>query len=483
MSASIPNGSMAVRMYRGILGDCFLLRYTQSEREDCHILIDCGVLQSVKGAKEQMKRIVDDLHATTGGRLDLVVLTHEHHDHQSGFLYEKERFFGADFSVGELWLAWTENPSDAQAIRLHARFDKVKRALAKVTAIARSNSAFSQDPRIGTVTALAEFVPPAEDGEVAGRKQSIIERLRHKAGGQATRYLEPGDVVRPQAAPTLRVSVLGPPRDEQRLRKDLPSAGAGKEVYLSSLDEAIALEDHALRALGQPVEEVASPFAQPHQRSLQQAQRSASRQPDGALASVEQRYFDPEQAWRNIEDEWLDSAECVALKMDSDTNNTSLVLALELPDGQVLLFPGDAQVGNWISWGDQTYPRVAVDGEPAPRTLDDLLQRVTLYKVGHHCSHNATAKALGLEKMTDSRLVAMIPVVTAVAEGKGWQMPYPELLTALQTRTRRRVLIGDSDPAREAEIFAQNPTSSRNPAQLEYAADGLWVELGIRCTA
>ncbi|MCQ4270012.1 MBL fold metallo-hydrolase [Pseudomonas kuykendallii] len=480
MGTSIPNGSMAVRMYRGILGDCFLLRYGQAGR-DIHILIDCGVLQGVKGAKEQMKRIVDDLHATTGGVLDLVVLTHEHHDHLSGFLYEKERFFGDAFTIDELWLAWTENPSDPQAIRLHARFDKVKSALAKVTAIARSSSAFSQDPRIGTVAALAEFIPSADGGDAVGAKQSIIERLRRKAGGQATRYLEPGDVVRPRAAPTLKVNVMGPPRDEQRLRKDLPSAGAGKEVYLSSLDEAIALEDHALRALGEPVVEQGSPFAQPHRRSREEARKAGTARPSGPLASIEQRYFDDAQAWRNIEDEWLDSAECIALKMDSDTNNTSLVLAFELPDGQVLLFPGDAQVGNWIFWGDQTYPRAAIDGEPAPQVLDDILRRVTLYKVGHHCSHNATAKALGLEKMTDSRLVAMIPVVAAVAEGKGWQMPYPELLTALQARTQRRVLVGDSDPEREAGIFAQNPTSSRAPAELSYAQDGLWVELGIRC--
>jgi hypothetical protein len=41
----------------------------------------------------------------------------------------------------------------------------------------------------------------------------------------------------------------------------------------------------------------------------------------------------------------------LALQLDSDTNNTSLVLAFELgKSGRVLLFPGDAQVGNWLSW-------------------------------------------------------------------------------------------------------------------------------------
>ena len=35
------------------------------------------------------------------------------------------------------------------------------------------------------------------------------------------------------------------------------------------------------------------------------------------------------------------------------TNNTSLVLAIErIADGKVLLFPADAQEGNWLSWHD-----------------------------------------------------------------------------------------------------------------------------------
>lgn len=60
---------------------------------------------------------------------------------------------------------------------------------------------------------------------------------------------------------------------------------------------------------------------------------------------------------------------------------------------------------------------------------------------------------LDSEKMTDSRLLAIFPVATATAmataEGKGWQVPNPELLTASQARTHRRVLGGDSDPDHE----------------------------------
>lgn len=482
MSPSTTPGQIAVRMYRGILGDCFLLRYGENG-ETRHILIDCGVLQGVAGARERMQSIVEDIHQTSAGKLDLVVLTHEHHDHLSGFLYERERFFGTDFRIDELWLAWTEAPNDVQAMALRARFDRAKSALAKVAAISGAATGLSQDPRISTVHSLAAFMGLRADDKEALPKggRAVIESLKAKAGPQATRYLEPGDVVHPAAAKLLKALVLGPPRSEQRLRKDLPSNGAGKEVYLISLDEALALEDRARRLAGEKPHDPDLPFALPKQRSMAEVERAAalSLASPGAPVSVEERYYNGQEEWRRIEDEWLDSAETLALKMDSDTNNTSLVLAFELPDGQVLLFPGDAQVGNWLSWGDQTYPRAAVQGQPAPQTRDDILSRVTLYKVGHHCSHNATLRTLGLEKMTDPRLVAMIPVVAEVARSNEWNMPYPDLLGALQERTRRRIVSGDGNPLMEEESFRRAPTDPNNPVDLTYGPDALWVELRI----
>ena len=55
-------------------------------------------------------------------------------------------------------------------------------------------------------------------------------------------------------------------------------------------------------------------------------------------------------AWRRIDQDWLYSAEQLALEMNNDTNNGSLVLAFELsPGGKVLLFAADAQRGSWVS--------------------------------------------------------------------------------------------------------------------------------------
>lgn len=114
-----------------------------------------------------------------------------------------------------------------------------------------------------------------------------------------------------------------------------------------------------------------------------------------------------------------------------------------------MLFAADAQVGNWLSWHDQPYPENdeknhAAVGEVGKVTAESLLNRTILYKVGHHASHNATLSAQGLEMMTHSDLVAMIPVVSAVSDTKkGWHMPYVPLLKKLVEKTKGRVLRGD----------------------------------------
>jgi hypothetical protein len=128
------------------------------------------------------------------------------------------------------------------------------------------------------------------------------------------------------------------------------------------------------------------------------------------------------------------------LALDSDTNNTSLVLAFELTSGgDVILFPGDAQVGNWLSWEPLEWQ---LDEAGTARTVKsgDLLARTVLYKVGHHGSHNATLREKGLELMASSELAAMIPVNRVTAKKMDWLMPFPPLHTRLVEKTHGRVI-------------------------------------------
>ena len=165
-------------------------------------------------------------------------------------------------------------------------------------------------------------------------------------------------------------------------------------------------------------------------------------------------YGNRNEEQRRISGEWLNSAAELALQLDNYTNNTSLVLAFEI-DGApgVLLFVGDAQIGNWLSW--KTVSFRAQPGEE-PVSAADLLARTVFYKVGHHGSHNATLKTGGLEAMKSDALVAAIPVDEEFARKpkganpNGWDMPAAPLLKALTERAKGRILRADSDFPQQA---------------------------------
>ena len=91
-----------IRMYRPGLGECFLLTFPRLG-VPFHMLIDCGVVPGPNRLR-MMKAIAADIHKTTGGRLDVVVITHRHWDHISGFFQAREVF--EKMSVEQVWLGW-----------------------------------------------------------------------------------------------------------------------------------------------------------------------------------------------------------------------------------------------------------------------------------------------------------------------------------------------------------------------------------------
>ncbi|WP_166037464.1 MBL fold metallo-hydrolase [Sphingosinicella sp. YJ22] len=444
---------VVVRMYKKLLGDCFLIRIERDDGTKSHVMIDCGLLQGVSGASDYMKKVAADIRETAGGSVDLLVVTHEHWDHISGFSQAKEILLDKDRPLfRQLWMAWTEDPNDKQAEGLRDAFEDRKEA---VTHFAVALAASGHD--IEGTDGLGGFIGPHDDaapaafgsdlgaapkGRLTGRR--VMEEL--KAQSDEVRYLGPGDVVDVPGT-GLPALVLAPPRSESRLFKDLPSKGEGKETYLAESFLAYSMPlDGGAEAAGQT-----SPFSPRYCGCLKEME-SGEKGRDPVRDWFQDHYFAPldsdgkEQSYRRIDSTWLQPFEALALKLDSDTNNTSLVLAFRLPDDTFMLFAADAQVGNWLSWHDQTYK---VNGEEL--TAEQVLGRTRFYKVGHHGSHNATLRGRGLELMTHKELVAACSTDQTVAskQGKqdkdppGWEMPYGHVKEALLERTRGRLIRGD----------------------------------------
>ena len=112
MPATLQPNELRVRMYRVGFGDCFLLSLPGADRHH-HVLVDCGV--HAKGDIKTMPAIVQDIRAETNDTLDLVVVTHAHQDHISGFGTQEAEW--AKVTVKEIWMPWTEDPTDAQAMK------------------------------------------------------------------------------------------------------------------------------------------------------------------------------------------------------------------------------------------------------------------------------------------------------------------------------------------------------------------------------
>src|SRR3954454_4723800 len=117
-----PPGGAVVRMYRIGHGDCFLIAFAgKAADKPAYVLIDCGYKPGSPGklaTPTKVKDIGADIIATTGGFVDIAVVTHEHQDHVNGFT--ATNFPG--LKVGEVWFAWTEDPDDDIANKLRKKF-------------------------------------------------------------------------------------------------------------------------------------------------------------------------------------------------------------------------------------------------------------------------------------------------------------------------------------------------------------------------
>lgn len=468
-----------VRMYRHGLGDCFLLTFPRPGQSPFNMLIDFGALARNKGqmtaVAEHIRDTVRDGAGSTvphaKARLDVVVGTHEHKDHVSGF-NQARQVFNSDFDFGAVWLAWTENLGKPEVQRIKETRKSALKTLQ--AAVASSPLAVAGGPlrELPSLLSFNDDDDSTEQRKVADAMEYLKLRGRQ---ANALRFLEPGG--EPFAlgdVDDVRVYVLGPPRDPsslktsavtERMKRDdvvyhLGGAGA---AAIDALAAAVpALFNTAATTAGRMADRF-QPFSPEHRvarKLTPQGKKTAIRNPYFAriMRGVQSHYDDPQQSWRQIDDDWLGAFGQLALDLDNDTNNTSLVLAFEfVSKREVLLFVADAQVGSWLSWAKLEFE---VPGQAKALPALDLLRRTVFYKVGHHCSHNATLKSGGLELMRREDLVAFIALDKETARNQGpkelggWKMPAAQLFKALGERANERVVISDVNEPLSAKAAA-----------------------------
>lgn len=464
----------AIRCYGQGLGDCFLLAFPRAAtpKEPCYVVIDCGIAKGTPDEAERMQTIVRDIHAATGGRLDMLAVTHQHYDHVIGFAHAEAIW--KTFTVAHVYLPWTEKPNDPDAATLVKAAMRLNRAAhhAAERAADRTGAANGSGLRLsdGLLAVGSEsFGIGAAEGIERGM-QIAIERCP----AERRVYCEPGDVL-PLADTGVHAYVLGPPRYKNRDGKELVSARNRPLVrLLEDPDEMYSYAQLDLAPDGAAAAEGGAAHGAALSASVGDSATSALASallgsgPDGDEDFDRYCPFDPttqialedalqlpffqahysgDQDWRRVDDDWLDEASSLALRAGNLINNISLVLAFELPQtGKMLLFVGDAQVGNWLSWHriGRWHPAEGASRPSGPADMDDLLSRVAFYKVGHHGSHNATIRAQGLEKMPDG-LLAYIPVSVPVAHDiMGYcPMPFYPVLRALQRKTGGAVFLAN----------------------------------------
>lgn len=434
-SNQTAHGSVKVRMYRHGLGDCFLLQFPTTAGKVFNMLIDCGIVLGAEKASEKMGEVVEDIQTKVGSHLDLLVITHEHWDHVSGFIQAQELF--EEITIKNIWFAWTEDPSNALAKRL--RHERSERHRSLRAALWKLPQALLGEYSSGVASILDLFGDWSLAANGKNTTEGALTYLKRKEGA-AIRYCRPGETLSLDGVEGVRIYVMGPPEDETLLMKDLPSKKDAETYGLAQWSSATSsfLSAATRDPLASPEEserDVHQPFDRVYGIPMSDATSST-------FLSSSYGTKDSANAWRRIDFDWLMVAGELALNLDSDTNNTSLVLAIELLESEkVMLFPGDAQVGNWLSWEKLEWKVKNQNGEEIKENSARLLAKTVLYKVGHHGSHNATLRAKGLELMTNSKLVAMIPVDHKTAVKKNWtKMPFLPLLEKLSERTHGRMV-------------------------------------------
>ncbi|HRJ49272.1 MAG TPA: MBL fold metallo-hydrolase, partial [Phycisphaerales bacterium] len=240
MAKKPSDPAVHVRMYRVGLGDCFLV--TLDGASPFHMLIDCGMWEGSAAAKARMKQCVADIAKVTGGRLDILVVTHEHWDHVSGFSTGQGRDFFDRATIGRLLVAWTEDPGNDDARAIRNSTAALRMSLTRALRAAEQTGLRGlADEQVLHINGVGKNLGT---GAVLGASPcDSFDWIKSRCNASPTTeviYAAPGKSV---AIPGARIHVLGPPQRLAALRKnDGGAAGrtSGESYFDADSPDALA---------------------------------------------------------------------------------------------------------------------------------------------------------------------------------------------------------------------------------------------------
>jgi beta-lactamase superfamily II metal-dependent hydrolase len=354
--ATKGKGQLRVRMYRIGFGDFFLITVPTKSGPQ-HILIDCGVHA---GNIKTMDDCVQDLVTETNSKLALVVATHYHADHLSGFATNFDEF--AKFEVGMVWITNRLDPENKRAAKFKAKITTLANKL-QMRLSARDDEAGEQ--AFFKVTDALGIQLGATDKE-GGNEKALRLLTKGFKNKPPVRYYQGGD------EPELPKGLKGVISAELLAPSPVDSGGEfgdtdnRKEQYLAAAaDEDLPPADGLL------------PFEKEWPATVENYPPEAFRQ-YGSSTEMEQLLHNAQP----------DVLLALADALDGTLNNQSLVILFTI-NKKKLLFVGDAQWGNWSYW---LYGKRVAEKDETPgitQRAKEVLSSADFYKVGHHGSTNA----------------------------------------------------------------------------------------------
>jgi beta-lactamase superfamily II metal-dependent hydrolase len=408
-------------MYRVGFGDFFMLSL-QTPAGQKHILIDCGVhacdIHSINAAIAQMAE-------DTGRELALVIMTHRHADHISGFTKCKDVF--SQFTVEQVWMSWFEDPSDKAAVNFQKNLALMAEQM-KLALAARNR------PEDDELDFMVENIIGEALGAAGGGSNDVALQVLH--GGFKNKapvaYYKAGDTPKlPQdlVDAGLTAQILGPPHDLALVAQ----MNGKNEQYLAANDPSVA----------KPV----APFDEVFRITAQ-------RYPTAAF-----REYNRHEIEQSVMDLQPDMLAAKARQADKTLNNQSLVVLFTF-NGKHLLFAGDAQWGNWENflYGG----KAGASGHTAlTQQSRSILASLDFYKVGHHGSTNATPKD-ALNAMREG-CVAMCSTEPGCygKPSSGTEVPRIPLLEAIEKRTDNQLACSDQVEAGDKPANIDRPALAK----------------------